>query len=607
MFFRRIIIFLSVAALISGCAYFNMYFNAKQNFNDAEKKRKETSIVDKALYENSIKELSKILEFYPDSKWVDDALLMMGLCYFRQEDNYKAQKKFNELLLKYPDSELADQARMHLAEVEIAMKNYEEAGKLLERIQTGDIDIEPFRLLKLNAEMSLSQGDSVKALEFMLKAADKAESAPDKISLLQFSAELSAYIRDFKMSADINKDLIELYAERDKKFNAIINYAEALKQLGDTDEAIKILEEVTGNEEYAQYSLKGEIKLAKLYTEEKLQEKAYNKLDEILRVNPKDRNNGPDLAETAYYFGEYYFNLLKDFKSAETMYDSCGFFDRKNEFYTKSLERMKQIREYRSIRDKVESYPQKIDSLNAKIARIRSKMDAADMSADGRDAINDEIGGLAKERKDLKTSYVNEKSTLAEKARFEMNLPDTSRTLFQELADESDYPHKASYAMVSLILDDSVRYGYLTDSVLIKYPATAGANYIRISRGQETIQVVEDSAKYFFNLASDKFIDSLYSEASEQYIEIARKYEKNPISPKILQAAAMINEKYLKDFSKAAELYAEIKEKYSQTVYGRYASMKIKQEGEEVRKDEKKKKIIIPESDIWYQMDRRNN
>ncbi|MDD4205484.1 MAG: tetratricopeptide repeat protein, partial [Candidatus Delongbacteria bacterium] len=169
--------FLLIGILIfSGCAYYNMYFNAKESYNAAEKKRIEKNITDKALYENSIKELSKILEFYPESKWVDDALLMMGLCYMRQDDNYKARKKFIELLTNYPGSDLSDQAKVHLAEVEIALKNYDEAGKLMESISADDIDIEPYKILKLTAEMSLSQGDSVKALENLLRSADKAET-----------------------------------------------------------------------------------------------------------------------------------------------------------------------------------------------------------------------------------------------------------------------------------------------------------------------------------------------------------------------------------------------------------------------------------------------
>jgi tetratricopeptide (TPR) repeat protein len=161
--------------------------------------------------------------------------------------------------------------------------------------------------------------------------------------------------------------------------------------------------------------------------------------------------------------------------------------------------------------------------------------------------------------------------------------------------------------MISLLLTDSVKYKNFEDSLLTKYPETAGANYIRLMRGIEPVAVIEDSAKYFFNIASGKFIDSLYQEAAAEYLDISKKYDKSPLSPKIMQAAALIYENYLKDYDKAAEIYSEIKEKYSQSEYGRFAARKLKKDGEEIRKEVIKEEKVISEADKWYLMDRRND
>jgi len=578
--------------IISGCAYYNMYFNARESYNSAEKKRIEKNITDKALYENSIKELSKILEFYPDSKWVDDALLMMGLCYMRQDDNYKAQKKFVELLTNYPDSDLRDQAKVYLAEVEIALKNYDEAGRIMETISSENINIEPYKILKLGAEMSLSQGDSVKALQGLLRSAEKAENDIDRISVLQSSSVLADQLGEYKTSAEINKKLIDLHNEREKIFQYTLNYADALKNLGDTDEAVSILERITSDPEYAAYSLKGDVKLADFYVQNAMEKEAYNKLDEILRTNPKDQKNGPDLSETAYYFGEYYFNLKKDLYSAEDMYDSSGWYDRRNDFYQKAVARKNLIRNYRSLKKKVEEYPEINDSLAAKIERSVDETKTSE---------------LIKQKKSLESSYIKDKHSLAESAMFEMGFQDTALVLFEELSAERNYPHKASAAMISLIMADSARYSNLSDSVLLKYPETAGANYIRIREGLEPVEVIEDSAKYFFNISSGKFLDSLYQEAADEYLVIARKYQDSPLSPQILQAAAMIEEKLLKNYGKAGRIYEEIRDRYPQTTYGRFASKKLISEGEPVKKEERTEEKTLSESDKWYLMDRRND
>ncbi len=597
-----------IITLFSGCAYFNMYFNAKESYNEAERKRKETNVIDKNLYENSLKELSKILEFYPESRWVDDSILMMGLCYLRQSDYYKAQRKFNELLLKFPDSELIDRARIHLAEVEIALKNYEEAGRLLESIGKGRIDIEPFRLYKLNADMSLSKGDSAKAFDYMLKASESAESESDKMNLLQAAAEIAEQTDDYQTAAGIYMKLSELQTEREKIFNAKVKQAEALMKSGDKGKAISILEDITSDQKYASYSLKGEIKLAKFYLENDMEIKTYDKLDEILRVNPKDRNNGPDLSEAAFYFGEYYFRLKKDFRSAEVMYDSSGYYDRRNEFYKNSADRKNLIVDFRNLRRKIEEYPQKRDSIDAKINRLKTKLEEPELPGKAAENADNEISVLTGQRNDLEASYIINKSTLADKALFHLNLTDTAMVLFEELSKEKKYPHKASKALMSLIITDSLKYKTLEDTLLEKYPETAGANFIRSLRGIEPVLVIEDSAGHFFNISSGKFLDSLYHEAAEEYLQIARKYNKSPLSPKILQAAALIAENYLRDYPKAAEIYSEIKDIYPQSVYARFASQKLRQEGGgPVGKETAAKTKILSDADRWYMMDRRND
>jgi len=602
----KIYIFPTLFIFTVSCAYFNMYYNAKESYNEAEEKRKETSQVDKALYESSLKELSKILEFYPESKWVDDALLMMGLCYLRQEDYYKAQRKFLELITNYPESGLIDEARIHLAEVEIGLKNYDEARKLIESIKTDKLGIENTELYKLNAEMSLSLGDSTEALKLLIKASDEADGNAEKIKLIESSADLAVKIRDYKAASEMYKSLSGLYTERQKIFDSTVKYAEALYKLNKADEAVKILEEITSIAEYEQYSLAGEIKLAGFYLDNKDTVKTIEKLDEILRTNPKNKDNGAALSETAYYFGEYYFNLKKDFKSAENMYDSSGFFDRRNEYFQKASNRLGLIRDFRILRKKIEMFSVQRDSLTAKIVRLTNITGSDTTKSSNVRNTNKDLDKAVKELRTLETSYVNDKMKLAEKLYFDFNLTDTAKVLFKEVSKESLFPHKASKAMLNLIVSDSALFSELEDSLLLKYPETESANYIRRKRGIEPVVIIEDSAKYLFNISSQKFLDSLYTEAMTEYFEIGMKYESSPLSAKILQAAGMIAENYLKDYAKAVEIYTALKEKHPNTAYGKFAANKLKKDGEkadEVQKTEEK----IPDTDKWYMMDRRNN
>ena len=257
-FFLRIYVQLFLLTIfLGGCAYFNMYFNAKESYKEAEKKRRTTNTIDKNLYENTIKELSKILEFYPDSKWVDDALLMMVLSYLRQGENYKAQKKFIELLKKYPDSDLSDQAKVYLAETEIALKNYEEARKLISGIESENIEVENYELTKLNAEMNLSLGDSLEALDMYIEASDEVSEDAIKISFYEKTASLARDMGKHSVSSDFYKKILLLQTERPLIFETTVKYSEALSKSGDIDDAIIVLENIMQDPDYVNYTLQG--------------------------------------------------------------------------------------------------------------------------------------------------------------------------------------------------------------------------------------------------------------------------------------------------------------------------------------------------------------
>lgn len=106
-----------VLVLGVGCAYFNTFYTAKKNFADAEAQMQlspepeaRASAGAAALYDKAMQGAGKILVEYPDSKWVDDAVLLIGRSLLAKGDYEAAQVKFAELAATFPGSELRDQA-----------------------------------------------------------------------------------------------------------------------------------------------------------------------------------------------------------------------------------------------------------------------------------------------------------------------------------------------------------------------------------------------------------------------------------------------------------------------------------------------------------------
>ena len=119
----------------AGCAYFNKLYNAKKKYNEA----KQTPLppdgsINRAQvkqYDEVIEKCRELLDTYPDSRWVDDAILLIGKCYFEQQQYTEAIQTFEALAADYPNSDLNEQAREYLGRSYLGNKEPEKAIEVL--------------------------------------------------------------------------------------------------------------------------------------------------------------------------------------------------------------------------------------------------------------------------------------------------------------------------------------------------------------------------------------------------------------------------------------------------------------------------------------------
>jgi len=107
--------------------YFNTYYNTKRTFDDAVVELEKSVQISrdtnyfahyqptptlKNKFRTVIEKASKIIQYYPRSKWVDDAIMMIAKTYYYQNDYDLAQKKFNELIENFPSSSYIWEAKL---------------------------------------------------------------------------------------------------------------------------------------------------------------------------------------------------------------------------------------------------------------------------------------------------------------------------------------------------------------------------------------------------------------------------------------------------------------------------------------------------------------
>jgi len=134
--------------IVGGCSYYNTFYNIKKEFRAAEKQTARTEVVQPIgeparpgqpptgsipvqQYQGILQSCAKLLEYYPKSRWIDDALMIMGISYYRTEEYARAERKFTELLTIFPTSKHVEMSIVWRARALLAQEKFDEAEAVL--------------------------------------------------------------------------------------------------------------------------------------------------------------------------------------------------------------------------------------------------------------------------------------------------------------------------------------------------------------------------------------------------------------------------------------------------------------------------------------------
>ncbi|WP_143815344.1 tetratricopeptide repeat protein [Longibacter salinarum] len=153
-------------------AYYNTYYNAEKSFEEgveAVQDRRRSEPVDITVYlplfleaqngnaeafETAIEKSADVLREHPNSKWVDESLMLIGKSYYFQQNYVGAEQKFREV--QDLGGELEEQARFWLVRTLVAADRPEEA----ERVSASLLTEEGQALGTWTARTWLSRGDA---------------------------------------------------------------------------------------------------------------------------------------------------------------------------------------------------------------------------------------------------------------------------------------------------------------------------------------------------------------------------------------------------------------------------------------------------------------
>lgn len=261
---RRLISLISI--LLLSCTYFNTFYNAKTYFNAAEREYKKEGKLTPEIrqnYNKVIEKCSKILEFYPRSKYVDDAVFLTALSYKRLGERVKAEKKFKELFEFFPESKYIPMARLEYAGLLLDQERFDEALEELNRAEKMGQKRES-ALLKVKLFVAMGKyGEALENIKTLLNDKLKEE---EKRELLLLGAEAALKKKDYEMAKYYLGMLLHSNLRPSERFKTrllLIGILESENKLEEALQSTETQEYETASEEYRILGIKKAEILAK--------------------------------------------------------------------------------------------------------------------------------------------------------------------------------------------------------------------------------------------------------------------------------------------------------------------------------------------------------
>jgi TolA-binding protein len=289
---------LCICVLFFSCAHlnsYNTYYNAIECYKGATSGKSPNV----SLYDKCIEKCAKILTFYPNSRWVDDAIILSGKCFYAKGEKGQAETKFKELLNFYPESESAPEAEVMLGKIALERGDEIEAERWFEKAS---------KEKKVKEEVDYWLTHSYFSAGNYQKAIEKGEVYLDSFKEGKFKADVLLILGDAADSLGRYENALNYYeaaiSAGEKKFDLSLRMADIHLKMGNVEEAKKIYNSIEPENAKEEKILKK--KMAFCFESERDYENAISSLLDV------------DDQESAFHIGIIYekqINLQKALKA----------------------------------------------------------------------------------------------------------------------------------------------------------------------------------------------------------------------------------------------------------------------------------------------------
>ncbi len=589
-------------------SYFNTYYNARKAFDQAveetEKAKPKTQEIRlfttyvvpqsaRTKFLSVIEKCSKLIQFYPSSSLVDDALLMIGKSYFYLNELVPARRKFVELLENFPRSSLQFEARLGLAKTHYMSQNSGESLEVLKKL-VEDALVEKQRDIAIEALLFEGQ-IYVDLLEYpeAIEAYEHAReiNGDDRLRAFaqfhlaqchQTSGDARAASEAYVRVGDFDPDFLLEYRAR-------LGAAVMFSALGDFKRGLDLLDDLGDEKLSAEDRSYVDLETANVY---QMQQDYVKALEKYTIVDSVYRHT--DAAAKSYYqTGLMYEKKLANLLEAKSCYDKAKAEFAQSEVTASAAKRADILGRYLFHRGEFAKYDSLLqmvvhppmpppppdtfhvegDSTFASSRRSDAFRDTA--SARGLASNIDIINRAAGASVPLDTIHqrrVSNQFALGILFFVDLDQPDSAALWLTSALREypnSKFAPRALYALAEVYRSkQQVRAAdSLLNTLVKKYPDSEYPVSIKGLSGQTISSSSPDSAEQLYRAAEKALEAGNELVALRQFKEIALRHSKTPFGTKARYAVGWMYENLLFNTDSATAHYRSLVRDYPQSVY----------------------------------------
>ena len=455
--------------IFSSCAYFNTFYNAQLYFENAEKQRLEKageSIPPAAIdaYGKVIEKSQHVIDKYPDSKYVQEARLLIGKARFHRKEYRIAETLFNQYTEIYSNE--VEEAEFWQALCKWKLGKPQPALDVLKSMLVASTDNDFISKIHLAiAEIYLDTDEPGKALEHLVLAAETNKNRDERGQIYFRIADLAYSAENYEQALKANEEVVKNTTSKKRKEEANLQIVRIHRLLGKWDKVKSLIKSMLLDDIYRSIHGDLELELVKLYQMDKQIEEAITRIESI----KEDYKNSKTSAEAYFIHGEISLFDQWDLVNAEKYFGQVSREFRQSMFTSTANLRAKEITEYQTSLTE-------ISSLEENNALIRATLDT--LEYDSLKQVQEE------ELNTSQLSISNHLYNLGELDAFHFKRQDSSMVYFQRIVDEfpeSDFYPKALFVLyyIHFTNENEESADLYSKRILDELPSSEYADYLR--------------------------------------------------------------------------------------------------------------------------------